>query len=214
MSGYSDSLTPSEGRTVDWKYTGKYLQIGELVYKNPKTGAIQVYECNRRVTKNQMVDGSFVLPILKGSCYSEPHLLLIHCFRPAVESYTVSIPAGIVDKGETPEQAALRELTEETGYVGKCIDLQLPIPYFCDPWKSNEQQMVYVVEVDMDLEENKHPIQHLDESEDIHTDIIALSDLSTYIQDQLSKGYIVSAPLYTLSLVLGKNSFVSQIASL
>ena len=84
--------------------------------------------------------------------------------------------------------------------------------------------MVYVVEVDMDLEENKHPIQHLDESEDIHTDIIALSDLSTYIQgtlafvlrivDQLSKGYIVSAPLSTLSLVLGKNSFVSQIASL
>ena len=84
--------------------------------------------------------------------------------------------------------------------------------------------MVYVVEVDMDLEENKHPIQHLDESDDIHTDIIALSDLSTYIQgtlafvlrivDQLSKGYIVSAPLYTLSLVLGKNSFVSQIASL
>ena len=30
---------------------------------------------------------------------------------------------GIVDKGETPEQAALRELTEETGYVGKCIDV-------------------------------------------------------------------------------------------
>ena len=76
----------------------------------------------------------------------------------------------------------------------------------------------------MDLEENKHPIQHLEESEDIHTDIIALSDLPTYIQgvvsfafrivDQLAKGYIVSAPLYMLSLVLGKNSFVSQIASL
>ena len=46
--------------------------------------------------------------------------------------------------------------------------------------------MVYVVEVDMDLEENKHPIQHLDESEDIHTDIIALSDLSTYIQGTLA----------------------------
>lgn len=42
MSEYSDSLTPSEGRTVDWKYTGKYLQIGELMYKNPKTGAMQV----------------------------------------------------------------------------------------------------------------------------------------------------------------------------
>ena len=84
--------------------------------------------------------------------------------------------------------------------------------------------MIYVVEVDMDLEENKHPLQHLEESEDIHTDIVALSDLSRYIQgtlasgfrdvDQLANGRFVSAPLYMLSLALGKDSFVSHIASL
>ena len=84
--------------------------------------------------------------------------------------------------------------------------------------------MIFVVEVDMDLEANKHPVQHLEESEDIHTDIVALSSLSAYIHgthiaafqivDQLTKGYYVSAPLYMLSLALGKDSFVSQIASL
>ena len=30
----------------------------------------------------------------------------------------IEIPAGLVDKGETAEQSAVRELKEETGYVG------------------------------------------------------------------------------------------------
>jgi len=29
---------------------------------------------------------------------------------------------GLIDKGETPEQAAIRELEEETGYVGSLVE--------------------------------------------------------------------------------------------
>lgn len=40
---------------------------------------------------------------------------LVRQFRPAMETFTLELPAGLRDANEVPEQTALRELTEETG---------------------------------------------------------------------------------------------------
>jgi ADP-ribose pyrophosphatase len=50
-----------------------------------------------------------------------PELLLQKQFRPPLDKVCIEFPAGLVDKGETPEAAAIRELFEETGYVGEVI---------------------------------------------------------------------------------------------
>ncbi len=42
---------------------------------------------------------------------------LVRQFRPAVEESTLELPSGHVDKGDTPGEAARKELLEETGYV-------------------------------------------------------------------------------------------------
>lgn len=39
-------------------------------------------------------------------------------YRHAVEMTCYELPCGVMEKGETPEQAAKRELEEETGYIG------------------------------------------------------------------------------------------------
>jgi ADP-ribose pyrophosphatase len=45
-------------------------------------------------------------------------LVLVRQFRFGIEEFSLEIPGGIIDPGETPVAAAVRELREETGYVG------------------------------------------------------------------------------------------------
>lgn len=47
----------------------------------------------------------------------EHKIVLVKQYRPPVGDYSLEFPAGYVDKGETIEEAAARELKEESGYV-------------------------------------------------------------------------------------------------
>jgi len=49
--------------------------------------------------------------------------LLIRQYRPAQERMMLELPSGYVDRGETPEQAVMRELAEETGYTARNLEL-------------------------------------------------------------------------------------------
>ncbi len=45
-------------------------------------------------------------------------VVMIEQFRHGLATITLEVPGGIIDPGESPEQAGLRELREETGYAG------------------------------------------------------------------------------------------------
>ncbi len=49
----------------------------------------------------------------------DQQVILVKQFRPGPKEILDELPGGYVDKDETPEQAAERELLEETGYKGK-----------------------------------------------------------------------------------------------
>ena len=49
-------------------------------------------------------------------------LILVRQHRPVVGRDTIELPSGHVDPGETPEQAARRELLEETGMVADTLE--------------------------------------------------------------------------------------------
>lgn len=49
--------------------------------------------------------------------------LLIKQPRIPINTYEIAFPAGLIDIGETIEQAALRELKEETGYTGSIKEI-------------------------------------------------------------------------------------------
>lgn len=61
-------------------------------------------------------------------------MLLVHQFRPAANGWTEEIPAGRLDPGEVPLEAAKRELEEETGYRAdrwRELCSFMPAPGFC-----------------------------------------------------------------------------------
>jgi ADP-ribose pyrophosphatase len=48
----------------------------------------------------------------------EHHLVLVRQFRYGIDDFSLELPGGVMEPGEGPAAAGLRELREETGYAG------------------------------------------------------------------------------------------------
>lgn len=89
-------------------------------------------------------------------------VVLIEQVRPAVGGRMFEIPAGHIEEGESPRQAAFRELEEETGYRAGSME-SLAVRYTI-PGMSF-QLMHYFLAADLDpgrqrLEESEHIVVH------------------------------------------------------
>jgi len=49
------------------------------------------------------------------------NIVMLEQYRASTEKYVLEIPAGTIEKNEKPEECAMRELEEETGYKAKNI---------------------------------------------------------------------------------------------
>jgi ADP-ribose pyrophosphatase len=58
-------------------------------------------------------DAAIVFPLT-----ADGDVVLVRQYRPPIDMMELGLPAGLVEEGEGPEEAARRELAEETGYTG------------------------------------------------------------------------------------------------
>ena len=89
-------------------YKCKLFQVTEDQAKDPKTG----FEIKRSVVRHA---GSAVMMAVDG----RRRILLVRQYRLPAEKSLWELPAGRLDPGEKPLQAARRELAEETGYKAR-----------------------------------------------------------------------------------------------
>lgn len=72
----------------------------------------------------------------------EGQVLLVRQLRPAVGTALLELPAGLVDPGERPVEAARRELEEETGYVASAMEPL--VAFYTSPGFTNEVIHIFV----------------------------------------------------------------------
>ena len=72
------------------------------------------------------------------------HVCLVKNHRYAVGRTLLEVPAGTIDRGESPDETAVRELAEETGYrAGRITRVA---EWFVSPGVMNERMFLYLCE--------------------------------------------------------------------
>lgn len=114
----------------------------ELVFRGKK---ISVSVCEARLpsgglTRYEVVEYPGAVAVLP--LKDKDTVLLIRQYRPVIGEWLLEVPAGTLKAGESPEECALRELKEETGYTaGKLVKLA---EMYMSPGYSTEVLHVYV----------------------------------------------------------------------
>ena len=186
-------------RVINSKEVGatRWIRLKEMEYLDVK-GDKRQWNMAQRTTKSQEVDAVAIFAKLVGGSMGKGSTILVRQFRPPIDAYTIELPAGLIDKGETCENAALRELKEETGYIGKVTDVTKPV--CLSPGFSDEKVAIVSVTVDMEAEENKHPIPEPDEGEYVQTIVVPFEDLTKELDTRASQGDSIFLGLRSLAI--------------
>ena len=94
---------------------------------------------NQKYAKREIVDHKAAACIL---AVNNDRILLVRQYRKAIEELIYELPAGIINIAEEPQEGALRELKEETGY--KAGKIKLIYEFYTSPGFTNEK--VYLFE--------------------------------------------------------------------
>ena len=101
------------------------LTLPSITFRDPE-GKERLWESAERLTrpKGCDIDAIGVAAILDDPSKPNetPHIVLQKQWRAPADAVVIEIPAGLMDPGESAEECAIRELKEETGYVGKVIE--------------------------------------------------------------------------------------------
>ncbi|KAI9752130.1 MAG: hypothetical protein M1815_000702 [Lichina confinis] len=164
-------------------------------------GKTRVWESAERRTRpaDSETDGVGIIAILEKAEGAE--ILLQKQYRPPVGKVCIEVPAGLVDPGESVETCALRELKEETGYVGEVVSGPTAVSplMFNDPGFCNTNLNLVHVKIDLSKPENRDPKAELEENEFIECFSVPLERLYEECSRLEKEGFAIDARVGTLA---------------
>ena len=119
-------------KKIDKVHDGRFIHRYDITYET-NSGQDKVYEMisrNGSITDLDTLHGGrpdAVVLILTDR--EDRHILLNREFRLATGQWIYNFPAGLIDGDETPQEAATRELREETGLTLDEVKDVIPLSY-------------------------------------------------------------------------------------
>ena len=125
---------------------------------------------------------------------ADGRVVLIKQYRAPIDRVTWELPAGGIDAGETPDEAARRECEEEIGRVPQRLErlaALFPTPGYCD------EEMIFFRVSDLRQPPPDSP-HRPDEDEDIQARSVTIADARTMV----ARGEIIDLKTaYALTLI-------------
>lgn len=97
---------------------------------------------NQKYAKREIVEHKSASAIVAINDKNE--MLLVRQYRKAIEDFIYEVPAGIINIAEEPDECALRELKEETGF--EALKISLIFEFYTSPGFSNEKIYLFKAE--------------------------------------------------------------------
>ncbi|KAI0057467.1 hypothetical protein BV25DRAFT_1920171 [Artomyces pyxidatus] len=176
----------------------KWVSLKKIHWQDQE-GKKRVWEAAQRRTRGASgIDAVAILALIHSKTKAFPvSTIIVEQFRPPVDKFVVELPAGLIDANETPEQAAIRELEEETGFVSDTVLDSTPL-LVSDPGMSTANMKMVTLNVTL-ADALEYPEQKLDAGESIVRRVVALKDLYEDLKGYERKGYVVDARLSHLA---------------
>lgn len=162
---------PIEYKKISRKigYQGKRVKVEEIEYLNKDEKVIYREHVNAG-------PASVILPITE-----DGKIIMIQEPRTPIGKVILALPAGMIEPGEPAEEAAIRELEEETGYLAN--EIKFMLEYYPAVGYSDEKISIYLA---TDLKKTK---QHLDDTEDIKVVELSIEE----VEEMLDKNELITA---------------------
>jgi len=190
-------------------YAGQWIVAKSVNFRrkghgSQEHGVWQSFHRPKKIDAKDQLEGVSIIGVLKRG--DRKFFILVKQYRIASRKWIIEFPAGMLDPKESPIDAGLRELLEETGYhcsrsdVISCSSGRQVL----DPSMSDDAVQYLHVEIDGNAEANLSPKQQLMDDEHIEVLEVECSQLFAFLTEYCStrSDTVVEASLHTFAMGL------------
>lgn len=162
-------LTVMNDKDISWQEVSSHTIFKTLILDIKEKKCISPENLEKTFTTVKARDWVMIIPEVQID--SETYFLMVKQWRFGIASLSEEFPGGVIDPGETPMEAAIRELKEETGYIATEINEIANVSP--NPAIMENRQYVFVAK----CEQKPSTDLHLDENEFINVSLQKRSDV-------------------------------------